>query len=289
MVTSHCLHTNTCTRNVLMKFLRGLFLGSAIKIPIDLIIRTIKFIRSKRENQDVKEKGTLFIFSKHFLRSYYRNVILKLINSDNIQFVSFMSILVSLFPAILCCLRRIRTEQQQQPMNFAIAGGISAAAILLEKKSRRSEIAIYLISRAVTSAWKLCVDHKILPKIPAGEIILFAVVASVTQYTFTYEPELMRKQYFQFIDDLAKDPQGRLDKFLLQMRCRYHSRMPKGYQVMDRSACNTDFYYTNSLSPPDPENYFPEHYKPFMTTGDSDCFDVLDKRIEELKNKKKSK
>ena len=124
----------------------------------------------------------------------------------------------------------------------------------------------------------LGVDTKWLPSVPYGEVWAFCIIAAIIQYTFVYEPDLMRRPFYQWIDDLSKDPQGRLDKYLLNFRRQYHVRVPKGHEVVERSACNTSFYYQGELLPEDPSNSIPDGHKPYMATGDCTYFDILERQ-----------
>ena len=166
-------------------------------------------------------------------------------------------------------------------MNHGIAGSVSALSLAIDTEGpRRSEAAVYMFTRAILACWKLGVEKKILPSVPYGEIWIFCLIAAIIQYTFIFEPDLMRKQFYRLIDDLSRDPQGRLDKFLLNLRRQYHIRVPKGYEVVERSACNTDYYYTKQLHPPDPCHHISDAYQPYMTTGDCKYFDEIERKQE---------
>lgn len=279
--TTLCKHKNSCLINVVRKTIRGTLIGLSIKIPLSIVLQ---IIQKKGENRtELKRKrrklSTLEKLRKLLNINNYINLLWNSINNrDTIRFVSFFSVWIGSYAALLCLLRRIRSNPSQQPLNYGIAGSLSAISIAIDSPgNRRREIAVYIFTRAVLACWKLGVDKKILPSVPFGEILVFCLIAAIIQYTFIFEPDLMRKQFYRMIDDLAKDPQGRLDKFLLNLRRQYHTQIPEGYQVMERSSCNSDFYYTNQMHPPDPNNYFSDAYKPYMTTGD--C-----KYLEEIEN-----
>jgi len=53
---------------------------------------------------------------------------------------------------------------------YWIAGGISALSVLLEKKARRGELALYVLPRSVDSLWYILVNRHLLPKIRNAEV-----------------------------------------------------------------------------------------------------------------------
>lgn len=277
MRTELCIHDGSCLGNVLKKAIRGAIIGICLKIPLSVLIQIIKGKGKKRKPDTSKSLSQRIVNRIRHLVSNFSSMIISSFDKDTFYFVIYFTVWLSSFPAILCILRRIRTQKDQQALNHGIAGAISGLSLLIDTPgARRNEVSVYLFTRTACAAWKLGVERKWLPSIPHGDIIIFCFVAAITQYTFIFEPDLMPRQFYQFIDDLSKDPQGRLDKFLLNLRRQYHIRVPRGYEVIERSACNTDFYYTGQLHPSDPNNYISDAYKPYMTTGDSKYFDEIE-------------
>ena len=54
---------------------------------------------------------------------------------------------------------------------YWIAGGTAALSALLEKKSRRSELALYVLPRAGDSLWYILVNRHMLPNIKNAEVV----------------------------------------------------------------------------------------------------------------------
>ncbi len=52
-------------------------------------------------------------------------------------------------------------------------------SVLIEKKARRIELALYVLSHALRSAWRTGVNWGWYPHIPHGEVFLFCVAMSV--------------------------------------------------------------------------------------------------------------
>jgi hypothetical protein len=55
---------------------------------------------------------------------------------------------------------------------------MSGLSILLEKKARRAELALYVLPRAGDSLWNILINRHVLPNIKNAEVILH--VASPT-------------------------------------------------------------------------------------------------------------
>ena len=51
------------------------------------------------------------------------------------------------------------------------AGGLSALSVLLEKKVRRGELALYVLPRAGDSLWYILVNRHLLPNIKNAEVL----------------------------------------------------------------------------------------------------------------------
>ena len=58
---------------------------------------------------------------------------------------------------------------------YYVAGLLSSLSILIERKSRRSELALYAFPRAADAAWSMLYDRKLMIRVTQGEIILFAM------------------------------------------------------------------------------------------------------------------
>jgi hypothetical protein len=62
---------------------------------------------------------------------------------------------------------------------------------LIEKKSRRSELALYALPRALDSFYTLLYDRKWLGSFPQGEMFLFSLACSGIMYCYDYESTAM--------------------------------------------------------------------------------------------------
>lgn len=58
---------------------------------------------------------------------------------------------------------------------------------MIEKKSRRSELALYALPRALDSFYTILYDRKWLGSLPQGELLLFSLSCAGIMYCFDHE------------------------------------------------------------------------------------------------------
>lgn len=61
---------------------------------------------------------------------------------------------------------------------YWFAGGLAALSVLLEKKARRRELALYVLPRAGESLWYILVNRHLLPDIRNAEVFLSILSSS---------------------------------------------------------------------------------------------------------------
>lgn len=61
---------------------------------------------------------------------------------------------------------------------YWLAGGLSALSVLLEKKARRGELALYVLPRAGESLWYILVNRRLLPDIKNAEVWIFGGIVT---------------------------------------------------------------------------------------------------------------
>ena len=76
---------------------------------------------------------------------------------------------------MICLHRKVATRDHK--LVYWIAGGISALSVLLEKKSRHAELALYVLPRAGDSLWYILVNRHLLPNIRNAEVLLLYIIA----------------------------------------------------------------------------------------------------------------
>lgn len=59
---------------------------------------------------------------------------------------------------------------------------VASMAVLIEKKGRRSELALYVLPRAVESLYETLLRRRVLPRLPFWEVGLFALCMGRLMY-----------------------------------------------------------------------------------------------------------
>lgn len=89
----------------------------------------------------------------------------------------------------MICLHR-KVASKDNKLVYWIAGGLSALSVLLEKKARRGELALYVLPRAGDSLWYILVNRHLLPDIKNAEVLLYYLATySLTLISITIEKE----------------------------------------------------------------------------------------------------
>lgn len=72
---------------------------------------------------------------------------------------------------------------------FAITGVIASCSIFIENKSRRAELALYVLPRAVESLYETLLRRRVLPRLPLWEVALFSLcMGRLMYYRQVYHP-----------------------------------------------------------------------------------------------------
>jgi hypothetical protein len=103
---------------------------------------------------------------------------------------SFLGLFCTFYQMCVCNYRKIFTKDNRY--EYYIAGFVASfLSILIEKKSRRSELALYTMPRAMDSLFLSLVDRKYLYSIPHGDVLLFCLSMSGIMYYNHKYPETL--------------------------------------------------------------------------------------------------
>ncbi|XP_041018145.1 uncharacterized protein LOC121260367 [Juglans microcarpa x Juglans regia] len=106
-----------------------------------------------------------------------------------VRSTAFLSAFVGIFQGVICMHRKVSSKDHK--LVYWIAGGMAALSVLLEKKARRSELALYVLPRAGASLWYILVNRHLLPDIRNAEVFLFCICMGGIMYYLEYEPDTM--------------------------------------------------------------------------------------------------
>lgn len=71
---------------------------------------------------------------------------------------------------MICLHRKVATRDHK--LVYWFAGAIAASSVLLEKKARRAELALYVLPRAADSLWYILNKRHLIPNIKNTEVSL---------------------------------------------------------------------------------------------------------------------
>lgn len=106
-----------------------------------------------------------------------------------VRSTSFLSAFVGIFQGVICLHRKVASKDHK--LVYWISGGLAALSVLLEKKSRRRELALYVLPRAGDSLWYILVNRRFLPSIKNAEVALFCACMGAIMYYLEHEPDTM--------------------------------------------------------------------------------------------------
>ncbi|XP_075500682.1 uncharacterized protein LOC142539256 isoform X1 [Primulina tabacum] len=106
-----------------------------------------------------------------------------------VRSTTFLSAFVGIFQGVICMHRKVALKDHK--LLYWLAGGISALSVLLEKKARRGELALYVLPRAGESLWYILVNRHVLPDIKNAEVALFCACMGGIMYYLEHEPDTM--------------------------------------------------------------------------------------------------
>ncbi|GJN07739.1 hypothetical protein PR202_ga25597 [Eleusine coracana subsp. coracana] len=82
-------------------------------------------------------------------------------------------------------------------------------ALLIEKKSRRIEISLYCVARAIESLFTCIVDAGLCPvmlQIKRPDIVVFSIATSIIMHCYDQERDAFRSKYLNVLDWVCGDP-----------------------------------------------------------------------------------
>lgn len=110
------------------------------------------------------------------------------------QSSTFMSTYVFIFQIILCIQRNLMEAgliKNEWRMAFWWMGFVSAGSVLIEKKERRAELALYMLPRAGVAFYRGLVAKGWAKNIPNGEFLMMAVSMGVIMKTFRKDEKML--------------------------------------------------------------------------------------------------
>jgi len=144
---------------------------------------------------------------KMFLRSF----------KGTVRSSTFLGVFVFIYQSLLCMKTQgYNSKWAQKYMSTAmreglfmsraswwLVGAMCGWALLVEDERRRTELTMYVLPRALESAWFMLRGKGVLPFIPGGDSLFCAAGMGMVMSTYQCDPEhlssFLRRVLFQFI------------------------------------------------------------------------------------------
>ncbi|XP_006628179.1 transmembrane protein 135 [Lepisosteus oculatus] len=118
------------------------------------------------------------------LRRRKKDYYLKKLLPEILQSTSFLTANGGLYIAFFCILRRILGKFYSWSAGFGAALPASYLAILIERKSRRGLLTIYMANLATETIFRMGVARGVIKPVRHGEVLLFCLTASLYMFFF---------------------------------------------------------------------------------------------------------
>lgn len=119
-----------------------------------------------------------------------------------LQSTAFLSVFCSSYMGVICLQRALIEPRKikDHKLWYYLAGVISSMAILIERKSRRSELALYAFPRAVDSLYMILYDHQLAFRVPQGEVLLFCSAMAAVMWSYENQPNCLSPLVVKLLD-----------------------------------------------------------------------------------------
>ncbi|GJP48460.1 hypothetical protein CLOM_g7739 [Closterium sp. NIES-68] len=122
-----------------------------------------------------------------FLQSPLRTVWLATVSA--LRSTSFIAVFVGIYQACVCTQRKLVLKDHK--FYYWLAGAVAGLSVLIEKASRRTELTLYVLPRALDSLIYILVHRHILPDMKMAEVVLFSACMGGLMYFHDTDPSAM--------------------------------------------------------------------------------------------------
>ena len=162
---------------------------------------------------DTFQKCFPFYFSIHYVPYVVLNVTKAITNplttlfratKATVRSTTFISTYVAVYMGVVCAHRNSGLPNHRSL--YYIAGIIAGGALLVENKSRRTDLALWLMPRAVDSLVLVMLHKGLLPRVPNFDSYVFALVMGATMSLYEQEPDTLEPNLRAFIARFVEPP-----------------------------------------------------------------------------------
>lgn len=157
---------------------------------------------------------------------------------SSLRSTAFVSTYVSTYMGLICLHRKLASTDHRSI--YFLIGLISPLSILLERKSRRAELALYVLPRALDSLYLSVIDRSNIPRIPYGTELLFCLSMGILMYCRDTIPEQMSPLLRRILNFFVNDP-AMNDKKHHRYDHTIQQHTPQSMDIQYNSHTNNEF------------------------------------------------
>jgi hypothetical protein len=130
------------------------------------------------------------------------------IATSSVRSTTFLATFVAACMALVCVVRRLM-PYEMWPAYWALSF-VAASSIFIERKSRRSELALYVLPRALDSAYLILSAQRPALRVAAGfkRYALFAAACGGLFHYYLHKPSVLHPLLVKVLDFLVRDTDG---------------------------------------------------------------------------------
>jgi len=114
-----------------------------------------------------------------------------------VRSTAMLSTYVGLYMSVVCAHRNAGVRDHRAL--YYIAGAVASTALFVENDTRRTDLTLWIVPRAMDSLVLLLVHKGMLPRVPNFESYLFALVMAGVMNLYETEPDVLEKNLARFI------------------------------------------------------------------------------------------
>eukprot|EP00054_Salpingoeca_dolichothecata_P025875 m.182886 g.182886 ORF g.182886 m.182886 type:complete len:262 (-) comp25492_c4_seq1:64-849(-) len=197
----HCWSPDSCSKSILKVFLQ--IFPASFKMYGSLFL--INFLISSLQNR--RKATTLPVAPEttfQFLQSKLSALLTKIL-PNTLYSTLFLSTYGANLNFFVCFLRHLTQKNRTFTIGF-LPGFLASVSLYFERKSRRSELGVYVSTQAAWCLWRYLVDRGYVVNIPFGPTLIFATSLSLFLYHLRRDPQNthgIAKSLWQFLFRLS--------------------------------------------------------------------------------------
>eukprot|EP01111_Echinosteliopsis_oligospora_P009872 TRINITY_DN2977_c0_g1_i1.p1 TRINITY_DN2977_c0_g1~~TRINITY_DN2977_c0_g1_i1.p1 ORF type:complete len:186 (+),score=32.88 TRINITY_DN2977_c0_g1_i1:220-777(+) len=126
------------------------------------------------------------VFQRRAWKHLFTKIPIEILRSS-----TFLASFPSIYSLFYCSLKKL--FKSNNDWIEIVAGLISAMiAINIERRNRRTELALYTANQGVEVLWRLGVSKGVVRNIPHGEVLLFMIGSSLLMYFYQHDDRSLR-------------------------------------------------------------------------------------------------